>query len=194
MLKRLGIALFAVLLVSFLVAPCGAQLVTNGGFEDGNFSGWTQTGNTGFTSVSNAAAYVHSGSYGAQLGPVGSDGFLSQSLVTVPGVTYNVTFWLKNVSGTPNDFSAMWGSDILLSLTDIAASASFTEYSFNPVATASTTILEFGFRNDPGYLALDDVSVTGPVPTVPEPMSLFLFGAGLVGMTVIGRKNRKEEV
>ena len=38
-----------------------------------------------------------------------------------------------------------------------------------------------------------DISVTGPVPTVPEPVSLFLFGAGLVGMAVIGRKNRKEE-
>ena len=84
----------------------------------------------------------------------------------------------------------MWGSNTLLSLTDIPASTSWTLYSFTSLATAPTTTLEFGFRNDPAYLALDDVSVA----PVPEPVSLFLFGAGLVGMAVIGRKNRKEEV
>ena len=35
MLKKIGIALFAVLLVSFVVAPCGAQLVTKGGLKPG---------------------------------------------------------------------------------------------------------------------------------------------------------------
>ena len=43
--------LCAVLLIAF-ACHASANLVTNGGFETGDFTGWTQSGNTGFTSVS----------------------------------------------------------------------------------------------------------------------------------------------
>ena len=54
------------------------------------------------------------------------------------------------------------------------------------------------FQNVAGALLLDssplDVYVrSGEEASVPEPVSLLLFGAGLVGMAVIGRKNTKEE-
>ena len=41
----------------------------------GDFTGWTQSGNTTNTTVSAEAA--HSGSFGASLGPIGSLGFLN---------------------------------------------------------------------------------------------------------------------
>ena len=55
------------------------NVIVNCGFETGDFTGWTLTGNTGFTGVTSGSPYVNSGTYGAYLGPVGSDGFLSQS-------------------------------------------------------------------------------------------------------------------
>ena len=54
------------------------NLVTNCGFESGSFSGWTRGGNLGFTGVTSNPTYVNSGAFGGQLGPIGSDGTLSQ--------------------------------------------------------------------------------------------------------------------
>src|SRR5689334_17481090 len=49
-----------------------AELINNGSFETGDFSGWTQSGNTNdtFVSLNNNG---HSGRYSAQMGPVGTD-------------------------------------------------------------------------------------------------------------------------
>ena len=57
------------------------NLVANCGFETGSFSSWSHTGNLGFTGVSPYPSnYVNSGLFGAQLGPIGSDGFLTQNV------------------------------------------------------------------------------------------------------------------
>src|ERR1019366_10247685 len=51
-------------------------LLQNGGFETGDFSYWTSSGNFQFCSVSSfSASYVHSGTWGAQMGPSGTLGY-----------------------------------------------------------------------------------------------------------------------
>src|SRR5437588_6466275 len=92
-------------LSAVFATPSMANLVTNPGFEMGNFSGWIQSGNTEANAVG-TGVYAHTGTFGAQLGPVGSDWFLVQILPTTIGTTYDISFWLRNDGGTPNDFSA----------------------------------------------------------------------------------------
>ena len=53
--------------------PTGTSSIVNGGFETGDFTGWSRSGNQGFTSVTTSPFYVRSGTYGAFLGPIGSD-------------------------------------------------------------------------------------------------------------------------
>jgi hypothetical protein len=184
--------LLCLVVVVSLRLGASANLVVNPGFETGNFTGWTQSGNTGFAGVSAPAA--HTGSFGAFFGPIGSLGFLSQNLVTDPGASYDLTFWLLNQGGTPNQFQASWnGSVIAGSVMNNAAAFGYTQFTFpGLLATGSSTALQFGFRQDPAFWFFDDVSVTPSTPaSVPEPFSTLWLGLTLAGMLGVSRLRRR---
>ena len=162
------------------------NLVANCGFETGTFSSWTQSGNTGSTDTDGD---IHSGNFGAEFGPVGSLGFITQNLSTTVGGTYDLAFWLQNDSGTPvNHFEAAWNGVIIFALDDSPA-FSYTLFTFPVTATSASTPLQFGFRHDPSFFLFDDVSVVGAaVAAVPGPSSLLLIGSGLAGLAILWRR------
>jgi hypothetical protein len=152
----------------------GPNLLVNGGFETGNFNGWSLSGNTGFTSVTNSPFYVHSGSFGAALGPIGSEGFISQTLATTAGKPYIVSFFLRSDGGTPNRFLASWDGQTFFNQVNIPTNGpanTWMPFAFTEVATDASTALQLGFRNDPGYLGLDDVAVVADPP-------IYFLGSG----------------
>jgi hypothetical protein len=170
----------------------------NGGFETGDFSGWTTSGltcsavGTGYSTATGCYGYdtdpgPHSGQFAAYLGTAAGGGVVSQSLNTVAGQTYQLNFFLANGSyqgtATPNDFLVEWNGATVLHLAD-SSTFGFTQYTYDVVATGASTTLAFTNKQTPSFWVLDDISVRA----VPEPFSVTLIGFGLAGIGVLMRR------
>ena len=158
---------------TLLVAQSSLQ---NGGFESTPFSlpYWAQSGlpatfisdfvDNG-TTISNLTAF--SGSYYCALATSNAVGYLSQTILTVPGQTYQLSFWLTNPTNKPtNQFFARWitsTTNTLLGLTNPPV-FNWTNYVFYVTATGTNSVLQFAGRNDWSAFGLDAVSLV-PIPS-----------------------------
>jgi hypothetical protein len=185
-LKTLLVVLALAVTVTVSAPNALAQnLLANGSFETGDFSGWTTGGNFEFSSVVTGAYYDYSGAqdglYYSAFGPVSEPGTISQEFDTTAGASYTFSFWLNGVGDDPSHFTAYWNDTPVLDMSDPSTGGVWTMYSFTETGTGHDTVT-FAFQDDPGYIALDNVSVTQNQGSTPEPSSILLLGTGVLAL------------
>jgi uncharacterized membrane protein len=172
--------------VSLTVTAPSTNPVVNGGFETGNFTGWTASG----AATSVIAAAAHSGSFGAQLGATtatNGDSSVSQTF-TMPASSPSLSFWYNN--HCPDTLTFDWATATLKdNVTNVTTTllpkicsnpgGTWVQVTYNAAANAGHSVTltltshDDNFGADPTYTWYDDVVVTsGPPDTTPPTTSI----------------------
>ncbi len=130
----------ALLLAGGLHAGAASNLLQNGGFEAGNFTGWYNQGATIITHD------VREGQYAARFSGNAS---VEQTFGTLSGQAYKVVFWLRVVSETGSD----WGG-FSVSATDFQSWETLAESPYITQSEFGTNWFKYAFT----FTAIDDLS------------------------------------
>jgi hypothetical protein len=181
-----------------------ANLLSNSGFETGDFTGWSQFGQ-GWRTGTGGDAY--SGTYGAVSDVLTNDTDewrgLYQNVEVSAGLSYDASFWQRaiNLESSESWLELQWldNTGSIISQTQTVAVTTDQVYTFagldaqvapGGAVTASVrgiVHMVSAPSSDPDFHTFDDFSFA---ETIPEPGALALVGLGM-GVAIALRKRLK---
>jgi hypothetical protein len=133
------------------------NMVTNCGFENGDFvPGWTPIPAASGSFFGVDSSNPNSGTYGAYFGgnTVGSYDAIQQTIKTIPGQPYKLSFSI-NTDASTRDFQAYWNG-VLIYDNSATGTDTYTQISLTVVGTGSDSLM-FQDYNPIFFDYLDDV-------------------------------------
>lgn len=208
-------------LCSAIPAFAATNLITDGSFESagvaaGSAADFTGSALAGWMALPGDAIEVRNDLVGtAQQGVdfVELDSTHNSSMLTsfetVLGQTYTLSFWVSGrpessantlhrngiVPANSNGLSVSVGGRTIAikSPTDTTADNEWKEYTTTFTGTGQSMSLMFSAtgKDDSFGSSLDNVSVTAAAAAVPEPATMAMMGAGLLGLFGLGRRRNR---
>ena len=195
------------LALGLATVPARANLVTNGGFETGDFTGWTLTGTGGGVAIDTRFPHTGTSDAAFALANGGTTATLSQSIATTAGQSYSLSFWLldqASPSGTDTMTVTFGGftDAVLWSGLNTISYANVQLTVPGSAITGTSTSLGFQASIDPnpsgvpgfgpvgGPFNLDDVVLTANTAAAPEPPAGWLLAVGIVALGLAARRRR----
>jgi len=189
-----GPACVAVCLTVLVANSFAAELIVNGDFATGNFNGWSVSNMS--ISQSDGGITKQSGSGDPYFAFTGKNGLLSQTINTVAGFTYTLSFIannnvynLVNANDTGEYISASYDNNLIFKdINGLKIPQQWRTLSGQFTATSNQTTLQIAMWFDKavsqGYI--DKISVVG-ASSVPEPSTYALFGFGALALIIVHR-------
>jgi hypothetical protein len=177
MIRTLQTGLAAMPLLFAASTAVAGELVFNGGFETGNFAGWSVPPNIPNQSHFRVAPFggAHGGQFWAGLASSNLQ-FISQVLPTQAGENYELSFWLRWTSLSPvEQLTVRWEGQPVLFVPASFEPMPWSRFSVPVHANITGSFLEFGQSAFPGEFQIDDISVV-PVPA-PSAAAVLLLGS-----------------
>jgi hypothetical protein len=171
-------------------AGSALNLLSNGSFESGDFTGWSANDPSNSTLVYvgpfGTISGAEDGNYYVASGSVGVDATLSQTFSDSVGQKYEVTGWVASDGGSPSHYSVGIDSNTFASANP-ASQIGWTEVSTTFIGTGSDT-LNIVSNNDQNYNYFDNFNVSA----VPEPSTWAMMLIGFSGLAIAGyRRTRR---
>lgn len=204
-MKKLLLA--ALLAASFGAAHAGPNLVVDGSFEDqaqaagswsvyNSINGWTTVSGSGIELRNDVAGTAFDGVNFVELDSH-SNSAMAQTLTTVAGATYNLSFAYSarpGVSAGSNLIQVLWDGIALAAVTANGNKLSDNDWHvFNYTVTGSgsdtLTFRALGVNDSLGG-SLDAVTVTTAVPE-PSTYAMMFLGLGLIGASLSRRRKMR---
>lgn len=156
----------------------GAQLIQNGGFETGDFTDWTLSGNDGEFSVGSSPVPPNSGSSCAQLNTFGTVlGFIAQTVITEPGQNYQISFWWRFQDSFPpssDSITAYWNGTEVWTVKNGTKYNQWQNVQIIVSAPSSIGTISFGIAGGSSTaFGIDDVTLTS-IAFNPAPLPDFI--------------------
>jgi hypothetical protein len=118
------------------------------------------------------------------------DAYFQQTLATVAGQTYDLSFFVGESEGPPSELSVFWSGNLIADVTNPANSTfpgPFVMFDYTVQATGDSTVLQIHGMQELGHIYFDDVSVSA----VPEPSTWVMMILGFAGIGYMAYRRKR---